>query len=114
MQQVYDAQARFLTSRGELKAAAMAELLGHLRRLEAVLGDKPFLGGDDFGFLDVALVPFSSMFYGYEQHGGVDMEAECPVLLRWVRRCAERESVRDVLPSGQDMYAIHKEFYQIE
>jgi glutathione S-transferase len=36
------------------------------------------------------------------------------VLLRWVRRCAERESVRDVLPSGQDMYAIHKEFYQIE
>ncbi|XP_066393331.1 probable glutathione S-transferase isoform X2 [Miscanthus floridulus] len=109
-----DQKARFFTNRGEEKAAAMAELLGHLRRLEAVLRDRPFFGGDEFGFLDVALVPFSSMFYGYERHGGVDMEAECPVLLRWVRRCGERVSVRDVLPSGQDMYAIHKEFYQTE
>ncbi|CAO1948756.1 unnamed protein product [Urochloa humidicola] len=113
-QKVYDAQTRFFTSRGKEKMAAMAELLGHLRRLEAVLGDKVFFGGDDFGFLDVALVPFSAMFYGYEQHGGVDMEAECTALVRWVRRCMERESVREVLPSGLDMYQIHKEFYQIE
>ncbi|CAN6181261.1 unnamed protein product [Urochloa humidicola] len=113
-QKVYDAQTRFFTSRGEEKMAALAELLGHLRRLEAVLGDKAFFGGDEFGFLDVALVPFSAMFYGYEQHGGVDMETECPTLLRWVKRCGERESVREVLPSGLDMYQIHKEFYQIE
>jgi glutathione S-transferase len=104
---VYDAQTRFFTSRDEEKVAAMAELLGHLRRLEEVLGDKAIFGGDEFGFLDVALVPFSAMFYGYEQHDGVDMEAECPALVRWVGRCAERESVRD-------MYEIHKEFYHIE
>ncbi|CAL5067056.1 unnamed protein product [Urochloa decumbens] len=109
-----DQKTRFFTSRGEEKRAAMAELLGHLRRLEAVLGDKAFFGGDEFGFLDVALVPFSAMFYGYEQHGGVDMEAECPALVRWVKRCGEREGVREVLPSGLDMYQIHKEFYQIE
>ncbi|TVU04089.1 hypothetical protein EJB05_50382, partial [Eragrostis curvula] len=34
--------------------------------------------------------------------------------MRWVRRCEERESVRSVLPSGVDMYDIHKEFYGIE
>ncbi|TVU41383.1 hypothetical protein EJB05_14892, partial [Eragrostis curvula] len=111
---VYPAQTRFFTGRGEAKAAALAELLAHLRQLESVLGDKAFFGGDEFGFLDVAFVPFSAMFYGYEQHGGVSMEAECPRLMRWVRRCEERESVRSVLPSGVDMYDIHKEFYGIE
>jgi len=112
--EVYGAQTRFFTSRGEAKAAAMAELLGHLRRLEAVLGDGAFFGGGELGFLDVALVPFSAMFHGYERHGGVDMAAECPALVRWVARCAERESVRGVLPSGHDMYEIHREFYNID
>lgn len=111
---MYPAQTRFFTSRGEEKAAALAELMTHLRRMEGVLGDKAFFGGDEFGLLDVAFVTFTSMFYGYEQHGGVDMAAECPVLMRWVRRCEERESVRSVLPSGLDMYKIHKEFYGIE
>ncbi|WVZ61889.1 hypothetical protein U9M48_011697 [Paspalum notatum var. saurae] len=112
--EVYGAQTRMFTSRGEEKANAAAELLGHLRRLEAELGDRDFFGGDEFGFLDVAFLPFSTMFYGYGQHGGVDVEAECPALARWVARCAARESARDVLPSGVDMYAIHKEFYGIE
>ncbi|GJN10274.1 hypothetical protein PR202_ga28353 [Eleusine coracana subsp. coracana] len=104
---VYPTQTRFFTSRGEEeKAAAMAELMGHLRRMEGVLGDGAFFGGDEFGLLDVAFVPFSSMFYGYEQHGGVDMEAECLVLMRWVRRCEERESVRGVLPSGKDIFPL--------
>ncbi|KAJ1287762.1 hypothetical protein BS78_02G035300 [Paspalum vaginatum] len=113
--ELYGAQTRLFTSRGEEKAKAAAELLGHLRRLEAVLGDEQaFFGGDELGFLDVAILPFSTMFYGYRQHGGVDVEAECPALARWVARCAGRQSVRDVLPSGIDMYAIHKEFYGIE
>ncbi|PAN09480.1 hypothetical protein PAHAL_2G026600 [Panicum hallii] len=113
--EVYGAQTRFFTSRGEAaKAAAAAELLRHLRRLEAVLGDRAFFGGEELGFLDVALVPFSAMFHGYERHGGVDVAAECPALARWVGRCAERESVRGVLPSGHDMYEIHREFYDIE
>jgi glutathione S-transferase len=33
-----------------------------------VLGDRPFFDSNEFGFLDVELVPFSAMFYGYEQH----------------------------------------------
>ncbi|KAL6647835.1 hypothetical protein ACP70R_015272 [Stipagrostis hirtigluma subsp. patula] len=113
-QKVFDAQHRFFMGRNEAKETAKAELVGHLKRLEEVLGDKAFFGGDEFGLLDVALVPFSSMFYGYEKHGGVDMEVECPVLARWVRRCHERESVRSVLPTGVNMYEIHKFFYGIE
>ncbi|KAL6880559.1 hypothetical protein ACP4OV_012124 [Aristida adscensionis] len=114
-QKVFDAQDRFFKGRDEAKEAAMAELIGHLKQLEEVLGDKAaFFGGDEFGFLDVALVPFSSLFYSYKKHGGADMEVECPRLVRWVRRCEERESVQSVLPSGQNMYEIHKWFYKME
>ncbi|KAL6647834.1 hypothetical protein ACP70R_015271 [Stipagrostis hirtigluma subsp. patula] len=113
-QKIYDAQKNLFTRRDEAKEAAKAELLGHFKQLEGVLGDKGFFGGDKFGFVDVALVPFSSMFYGYKQHGGVDMEAECPALVSWVRRCHERESVRSVLPSDLDMCEIHKFFYGFE
>ncbi|TVU41389.1 hypothetical protein EJB05_14901, partial [Eragrostis curvula] len=60
--EVYPAQTRFFTGRGDVKAAALAELLAHLLRLEGVLGDKAFFGGNEFGFLDVAFVPFSAMF----------------------------------------------------
>ncbi|WVZ61891.1 hypothetical protein U9M48_011699 [Paspalum notatum var. saurae] len=113
-QKVFSTQTRFLKSRGEEKAAAGAELLDQLRRLEGVLGDRPFFAGDGFGFLDAVLVPFSSMFYGYEQHGGFDLERECPGLVRWVRRCRERDSVRAVLPDEVQMYELHKEWYGIE
>jgi glutathione S-transferase len=42
--------------------------IGVVRQLEAVLGNRPFFGSSEFGFLDVELVPFSAMFYEYEQH----------------------------------------------
>ncbi|KAJ1287763.1 hypothetical protein BS78_02G035400 [Paspalum vaginatum] len=114
-QKVFGTQTRFLKSRGgEEKAAARAELLDQLRSLEGVLGDGPFFAGDGFGFLDAVLVPFSSMFYGYEQHGGFDLEVECPRLVRWVRRCRERDSVRAVLPDEVQMYELHKEWYGIQ
>ncbi|XP_048553707.1 glutathione S-transferase U20-like [Triticum urartu] len=111
---VFPAQTRFLKSKGEEKYAAKEELVEQLKRLDEVLGDKAFFSGDAFGFLDVVLIPFSSMFRGYEQHGGFDLEVECPNLMRWVKRCKERESVRAVLPDETKMYELHKEWYGIE
>uniref|UniRef100_A0A0D9WVJ7 glutathione transferase n=1 Tax=Leersia perrieri TaxID=77586 RepID=A0A0D9WVJ7_9ORYZ len=105
------ANARFWADFGDEKMAAKEELLYHLKCLEGVLGEKDFFGGKEFGFLDVALIPFSTMFYGYKQHGGIDMTTECPRLMSWVGRCEERKSVQSVLPTGLDMYDIHKEFY---
>uniref|UniRef100_A0A0E0HWH8 Glutathione S-transferase n=1 Tax=Oryza nivara TaxID=4536 RepID=A0A0E0HWH8_ORYNI len=88
-------------SKGEEKEMAKAELLDQLRRLEGVLGDRSFFSGDEFGFLDIVLIPFSSMFHGYKQH-------------MWVKRCKERESVRQVLPDEGEMYELHKKWYGIE
>ncbi|KAL6647836.1 hypothetical protein ACP70R_015273 [Stipagrostis hirtigluma subsp. patula] len=113
-QKVFSSQTRFLKSKGEEKEAAKAELIGQLKQLEEVLGDRAFFAGDEFGFLDIAVIPFSSMFHGYEQHGGFSFETECPSLMRWVRRCRERESVAGVLPDDGEMYEIHKKWYGID
>ncbi|XP_037480885.1 glutathione S-transferase U19-like [Triticum dicoccoides] len=86
---VFGAQVRFLESKGEEKD----ELVEQLKRLEEVLGDKGFFSGDDFGFLDIVTIPFSSMFHGYEQLGRFDLDVECPKLTQWAKRCKQRESV---------------------
>uniref|UniRef100_I1Q846 Glutathione S-transferase n=1 Tax=Oryza glaberrima TaxID=4538 RepID=I1Q846_ORYGL len=96
--EVFSTQTRFLKSKGEEKEMAKAELLDQLRRLEGVLGDRSFFSGDEFGFLDIVLIPFSSMFHGY----------------KWVKRCKERESMRQVLPDEGEMYELHKKWYGIE
>ncbi|CAN6170935.1 unnamed protein product [Urochloa humidicola] len=113
-QKVFSTQTRFLKSKGEEKAMAKSELLDQLKRLEEVLGDKVFFAGDEFGFLDAVLIPFSTMFRGYEQHGNFGLDTECPNLMRWVRRCKERESVKSVLPDEDEMYELHKKWYGIE
>ncbi|KAG0541656.1 hypothetical protein BDA96_02G035800 [Sorghum bicolor] len=113
-QKVFSTQTRFLKSKGDEKEAAKGELLEQLKRLEEVLGDKTFFAGDEFGFLDAVLIPFSSMFHGYEQHGGFDLDVECPSLMSWVRRCKERKSVKGVLPDEDKMYELHKKWYGIE
>uniref|UniRef100_A0A0E0LH86 Glutathione S-transferase n=1 Tax=Oryza punctata TaxID=4537 RepID=A0A0E0LH86_ORYPU len=111
---VFNTQTRFLKSKGEEKEVVKEELLDQLKCLEGVLGDRSFFSGDKFGFLDIVLIPFSSMFRGYEQHGGFDLNAECPFLMQWVKRCKEKESVRQVLPDEGEMYELHKKWYGIE
>ncbi|VAH54783.1 unnamed protein product [Triticum turgidum subsp. durum] len=104
---VFGAQVRFLESKGEEKD----ELVEQLKRLEEVLGDKCFFSGDEFGFLDIVTIPFSSMFHGYEQLGRFDLDVVCPKLTQWAKRCKQRESVRAVLPDDTEMYEFHKEWY---
>ncbi|KAG5515843.1 hypothetical protein RHGRI_036777 [Rhododendron griersonianum] len=82
----------FIDNKGEAKEECKKELIAEFKQLEEVLGDKLYFGGDNFGFLDIAFIPFSSMFYGYETHGNFKFEEECPKLSAWVKRCAARES----------------------
>lgn len=112
--QVFSSQTKFLKSKGEAKEAAKAELIEDLKLLEGALGDKPYFGGEDFGFLDVVFIPFTSMFHGYESHGNFKIEDECPKLMAWVKRCMERESVSKILPDPVEMYDLHKKWYGIE
>lgn len=73
--------------------AAKKELIENLKQLEKVLGDKPYFGGDTFGFVDVALIPFYKWFYTFEALGKFKVEAECPKIIEWGKRCMQREAV---------------------
>ena len=81
------------TTKGEEQEAGKKDFIDCLKLLEVELGDKPYFGGEKFGFLDIALVTFYSWFHGYETCGNFSIEAECPKLIAWAKRCMEKESV---------------------
>lgn len=68
------------------------------------MGDKPYFGGDSFGFLDVALITYSTWFDTYETLGCFSIEENCPKLIQWVKRCMERESVSKSLADPKKVY----------
>ncbi|CAL0333686.1 unnamed protein product [Lupinus luteus] len=83
---------------------AKKELIEGLKELEDVLGDKPYFGGNTFGFVDNALIPFYSWFYTYEALGNFKVEAECPKLIVWAKRCKLRESVSKSVADEKEVY----------
>ncbi|URE36894.1 glutathione s-transferase [Musa troglodytarum] len=92
--------------KGEGQAAAKEEFIGILKLLEGELGDKKYFGGDAFGFVDIALVPFVSWFYTYETCAGFSIEEAAPKLVAWGKRCMERESVAKTLSDPHKAYEI--------
>ena len=72
--------------------------------MEGELGDKPFFGGQNLGFVDVALVPYYCWFYAYEKCGNFSIEAECPKLIAWAKRCMQKESVSKSLADEEKIY----------
>ena len=56
-------------AKGEELEAAKKEFIEALKVLEGELGDKPYFGGEEFGYVDVALIPFYSWFHAYETCG---------------------------------------------
>ncbi|KAK8954076.1 putative glutathione S-transferase GSTU1 [Platanthera zijinensis] len=102
---VYECGIRFRKTSGEALEAATKEFVEILKTLEAELGDKKyFAGGDTFGLVDIALVPFTSWFYTYEAYSGIRIEEESPKLVKWAERCKERESVAKALPDPVKLY----------
>ncbi|CAL5336112.1 hypothetical protein CsSME_00018790 [Camellia sinensis var. sinensis] len=74
-----------------------------LKVLEGELGDKPYFGGETFGFVDVALVTLYC--WAYETLGNFSLEVECPKLFSWGKRCIEKnESVSKTLPHQHKIY----------
>ncbi|KAM1007657.1 hypothetical protein ACFXTH_004111 [Malus domestica] len=41
----------------------------------------------------IALITFYCWFHAYETCGNFSIEAECPKLIAWAKRCMQRESV---------------------
>ena len=106
---LYDAGRRTWTTKGEEQEAAKKELIEALKVLEEQLGDKPFFGGETLGFVDVALIGYYTWFYSYETLGNFSIEAECPKIIAWVKRCMQKESVSKSLPDGKKVFGFVQE-----
>ncbi|XP_034679446.1 probable glutathione S-transferase isoform X2 [Vitis riparia] len=94
---------RLWRTKGE-EQEANKEYIECLKLLEGELGDKPYFGGENFGFVDVNLMPYFSWLYVFEIAANFSIEAECPKLITWAKRCMEKESVSTSLPDRQKLY----------
>ncbi|XP_062011906.1 probable glutathione S-transferase [Rosa rugosa] len=101
---LYDAGRKIWTTKGEELQAAKKEFIEVLKVLEGELGDKPYFMGERFGFLDIALITFYSWFHTYETLGNFSIEAECPKLVSWAKRCLQKESVSKSLADQKKAY----------
>lgn len=101
---IHDVGRRLWTAKGEEQEAAKKEFIESLKLLEEQLGDKPYFGGDNLGYVDVALVPFYSWFEAYETFSNLKIEAECPKFIAWAKRCMQKESVSKSIPDQHKVY----------
>ncbi|KAM0951698.1 putative glutathione transferase [Dioscorea sansibarensis] len=101
---VYECGTRLWKLKGEEQEAAKKEFIEIFKLLEGELGDKEFFGGETFGFLDLALVPFVAWFYAYETCAKFSMGMECPKIVAWAKRCMERESVSKTVSDPNKVY----------
>ncbi|KAI3774828.1 hypothetical protein L1987_49390 [Smallanthus sonchifolius] len=103
---LYQIGRKLYTTKGEEHEAARVEFIECLKLLEGELGDKPYFGGESFGYLDVSLIPFYSWFQAYETYGNFNLELECPKLIAWAKRCIQnKESVSSTLPELPKVFA---------
>ncbi|CAJ2659369.1 putative glutathione S-transferase parA-like protein [Trifolium pratense] len=95
---IYEIGFKFSKAEGEVKEAAKKEFLEGVKVLEEQLGNKPYFGGDNFGFVDVALVPLFCMFYTYTFAGKFIDDEKYPNITSWAKRCLKKESVSKSIP----------------
>ncbi|CAN6553886.1 hypothetical protein ACFX2I_004209 [Malus domestica] len=103
---LYDACTKIWMTKGEEQEAAKKDFIEILKQLEGQLGDKPYFEGEKFGFLDIALITFYCWFHAYEICGNFSIEAECPKLIAWAKRCMQRESVSKSLADEKKVYEL--------
>nr|QWJ73381.1 glutathione S-transferase Tau 20 [Isatis tinctoria] len=105
-----DAQFKIWGKKGEEQEAGKKEFIEAVKTLESELGDKPYFGGDSFGYVDISLITFYSWFQAYEKLGNFSIEAESPKLIAWCKRCMEKESVSKSLPDSEKIVAYAAQF----
>ncbi|KAI3497205.1 hypothetical protein L1887_39643 [Cichorium endivia] len=102
--ELYEASKKIYRCKGEEQESGKKEVLRILKLVEGELGNKPFFGGDNLGFVDISLIPFYSRFYTWETFGKFSIEQECPNLMAWAKRCSQKESVAKSLVDPIKIY----------
>ncbi|KFK42218.1 hypothetical protein AALP_AA2G226700 [Arabis alpina] len=90
---VYEPADKIWSTKGEEQEIAKKDYIEALKILEAELGDKPYFGGDNFGFVDIAMTGYYIWFEASEKLGNFSIEPEVPTLMASAKRCMQRESV---------------------
>ncbi|KAL5803290.1 hypothetical protein ACOSQ4_031595 [Xanthoceras sorbifolium] len=106
---LYNSSRGVWSTKGEEQEAAKKEFIEVLKVLEEQLKDKPFFGGETFGYVDVCLIGYYCWFYVYETFGNFSIEAECPEIIAWAKRCMQKESVSKSLPDGKKVFGFVQE-----
>ncbi|OMP00996.1 hypothetical protein CCACVL1_03210 [Corchorus capsularis] len=95
--------------REEAKKAAMAPVDEGSVLLEEAFGKcskrKPFFGGDQIGFLDIAMGTTVRWLKAFEKLWDVEIlsEAKTPALLKWADNFCSHPAVKDVLPETEQL-----------
>lgn len=96
--QIYSNGRKLLMSKGEGQETAKKDWIECFKVLEGELEDKLYFGGQSLGLVDVELVPFYLWFHTLETLANFSMEAECPKIVGWAKRCMNNDSVSNTLP----------------
>ena len=97
--QVYVASKKARRPKREEQEEGKKEFLETLKTMEGELGDKPYFGGETFGYVDISLIPFYSWFHAYKVLDNINIEAECPKIITWAKRCLQKETVAKNFPT---------------
>ncbi|CAK9160273.1 unnamed protein product [Ilex paraguariensis] len=107
---VHGSSRKIWMSRGEDQETGKKELIEWSKLLEEELGDKLYFGDSEMGFVDIALIPFFNWFNIFKTFANFSIEAECPKLVAWGKRCMEKDSVSKSLPHQEQIYEAYLEF----
>ncbi|KAK4594410.1 hypothetical protein RGQ29_018189 [Quercus rubra] len=101
---VYVASRKVWRPKREEQEEGKKEFLETLKTMEGELGDKPYFGGETFGYVDISLIPFYSWFHAYKVLDNINIEAECPKIITWAKRCPQKETVAKNFPEQKMVY----------
>ncbi|XP_021759573.1 probable glutathione S-transferase parA [Chenopodium quinoa] len=101
---IYEGAKKVWRTKGEEEEKAKKEFIENLKILEGVINNQQFFGGDTLGYIDIALIPIAPWFYAFEKFGNFSIEASCPKIVTWAKRCMEKSSVSGSLPDFDKFY----------